>query len=57
VALIVPSLLLTGPTSSVTLTPQLIAGGLAAVVAWLTRRVWVTVLVGMIALWLLQWVW
>jgi branched-subunit amino acid transport protein len=35
----------------------LIAGGLAAVVAWLTRRVWVTVLVGMIALWLLQWVW
>ena len=56
-ALIVPQLLLSGAPLTPALTPRLIAGSIAALVAWRTRRVLVTVLVGMVALWLLQWAW
>lgn len=33
---------------------RLVAGILAAVIAWLTRNVWLTIAMGMSALWLLQ---
>jgi branched-subunit amino acid transport protein len=32
---------------------QLIAGTIAAIVAWRTRNTWLTILVGMLALWIL----
>jgi branched-subunit amino acid transport protein len=34
--------------------PRLIAGALAVVVAWRTRNALITIVVGMVALWLLQ---
>jgi branched-subunit amino acid transport protein len=36
------------------LNPKLIAGILAVIVAWRTKNVWVTIAVGMIAMWGLQ---
>lgn len=54
-ALIVPSLVLSGVPPTPAITPHLIAGSIAALVAWRTRRVLVTVVVGMSVLWLLQW--
>ena len=34
--------------------PELIAGTIAAIVAWRTRNTWLTILVGMLALWILS---
>ena len=36
--------------------PRWIAGMLAGVIAWRTRNVLLTIVVGMVALWVLQWV-
>ena len=33
--------------------PELIAGTIAAIVAWRTRNTWLTILVGMLVLWVL----
>lgn len=34
--------------------PRLLAGILAMVIAWRTRNVWLTIVVGMVALWVIQ---
>ena len=57
-AIILPELLLPAGTLDVSLgNERLLAGLVAAVVAWRTRNVFVIVAVGMIALWLLQSYW
>ncbi|WIG60063.1 MAG: hypothetical protein OJF49_002811 [Ktedonobacterales bacterium] len=56
-AIIVPELVL--PTGTLDLSlgnARLIAGALAVVVAWRTRNIALTLVVGMVALWLLQFV-
>ncbi|GHO46176.1 AzlD domain-containing protein [Ktedonospora formicarum] len=55
-AIILPQLVL--PTGSIdfsTGNPRWIAGILAALIAWWTRNVFLTIAAGMVALWLLQW--
>ncbi len=55
-AIIVPDLLLPGGALNLTLgNGRLIAGIVATVVAWRTRNVLLTVAVGMVVLWALQW--
>ena len=57
-AIILPELLLPGGTLDISLgNERLLAGLVAAVVAWRTRNVFVIVAVGMIVLWLLQSYW
>ena len=53
-ALIWPDLLLTGQGLD-PLQPRLVAGLVAAVVAWRSRSVLATIGGGMLALWILQW--
>lgn len=51
-ALILPAL--TRPAGALDLSPgnhRLIAGALAALVAWRSRNIWLTILAGMVALW------
>ena len=56
-AIIVPELVLPSGTLDLSLNnARLIAGALAVVVAWRTRNVALTLVVGMVALWLLQFV-
>src|SRR5256885_412699 len=56
-AIILPQLLLPGGTLDLSLrNPRWLAGILAALVAWRTRNVLLTIAVGMVALWVLQWV-
>ena len=56
-ALVVPDLLTIRPTLAATLVDdRLIAGAVAAVVAWRTENVFATIAVGMTALWLLRFV-
>lgn len=57
-AIILPELLLPSGTLDFSLgNERLLAGVVAAVVAWRTRNVFVIVVVGMIVLWLLQGYW
>lgn len=54
-AIIVPEMLLLGGNLDLSLgNERLLAGGLAALVAWRTRNVVLTIGVGMLALWLLK---
>jgi len=54
-ALVIPQILTRNDSLSISLTnPQLIAGIVAAVVAWRTKNVLFTILSGMVVLWLLQ---
>ena len=54
-AIILPEMLRPGGTLNLSpLNPRLLAGVLAALVAWRTKNVVVTILVGMGALWILQ---
>lgn len=54
-AIIVPQLLLPGQTIDLSLhNPRWLAGLLAAIIAWRTRNVFLTIVVGMLALWGLQ---
>jgi branched-subunit amino acid transport protein len=56
-AIIFPQLFLVNGALALTLhNPRWIAGGLAAIVAWRTRNVLLTIALGMVALWVLQWV-
>ena len=55
-AIIVPALLLQNNTLAISShNTRLLAGALAVVVAWITRNALLTIVVGMGALWLLQW--
>ena len=57
-AIILPELLLPSGTLDFSLgNERLLAGVVAAVVAWRTRNVFVIVVVGMIVMWLLQGYW
>lgn len=54
-AIILPELLLPGGTLDVSLANErLLAGLLAVLIAWRTRNVFLTVILGLAALWLLQ---
>ncbi len=54
-AIIVPEMLLPGGELDVSLSNgRLLAGALAALVAWRTRNVVLTIVVGMVALWLFK---
>ena len=53
-ALVWPDLLV-GDPGMVIMQPRLYAGLAAALVAWTTRNVMLTIATGMLALWLLQW--
>lgn len=54
-AIFVPELLLSnGDLHFSALNPRLVAGTLAVLVAWRTRNVLLTILTGMLALWLIQ---
>ncbi len=54
-AIILPQLFLRNNALALSLhNPRWIAGILAAIVAWRTRNVLLTIAVGMVALWLLQ---
>jgi branched-subunit amino acid transport protein len=54
-ALVVPQILTREDSLRISLdNPQLIAGVFAALVAWRTKNVGLTILVGMIVLWMLQ---
>lgn len=56
-AIIVPELVLPSGALDLSLNnARLIAGALAVVVAWRTRNIALTLVVGMVALWLLQFV-
>lgn len=56
-AIIFPEVLMPGGTLDLSLgNARLLAGVLAAVVAWRTRNVFLTVLVGMVVMWVLQWI-
>ena len=56
-AIIFPQLFLVNNVLTLSLqNPRWIAGGFAAIVAWRTRNVLLTILLGMGALWALQWV-
>ncbi len=55
-AIIFPELLMPGGTFDISLTNvRLLAGLLAALVAWRTKNVLYTIAVGLVVLWLLQW--
>lgn len=56
-ALIVPALVYdsSGLLAISPLNPRLMAGLIAAVVAWRTRNILLTIAVGMVSLWLWQW--
>lgn len=55
-AIIFPELLMPGGTLDISLTNvRLLAGLLAALVAWRTKNVLYTIAVGLVVLWLLQW--
>ena len=55
-AIIFPELLMPGGRLDVSLgNARLLAGAAAILVAWRTRNAVLTIVVGMIALWLLQW--
>jgi branched-subunit amino acid transport protein len=54
-ALVAPALVTVEPTVVETLTnDRLVAGGVAAAVAWRTENVFATIVVGMLALWTLR---
>lgn len=54
-ALVVPALLAPDPARHMSIDlPRFIAGVLAAVVAWRTKNVFLTIGVGMVLLWILQ---
>ena len=54
-AIVFPELLMPGGTLDISLgNERLLAGVLAAIVAWRTKNVVVTIGVGMVALWILQ---
>lgn len=54
-AILLPELTLTDGALDLSLSnPRLIAGALAALAAWRLRNTWLTIAVGMIALWLLS---
>jgi branched-subunit amino acid transport protein len=56
-AIILPQLFLRNNTLALSIqNPRWIAGILAAIVAWRTRNVLLTIAVGMVALWVLQFV-
>lgn len=55
-ALVLPALVV-GEGTVKPLNPRSIAGLLAVFVAWRTRSVFATILVGMVALWMLQTLW
>jgi len=56
-AIIWPQLFLVNNTLHLSLNnPRWIAGILAGVIAWRTRNVLLTIVVGMIVLWVLQWI-
>ncbi|WP_132057869.1 AzlD domain-containing protein [Halorussus amylolyticus] len=55
-ALVVPDLVyLDGAFALGATNPRLLAGGLAAVVAWRTENMLATIGVGMVALWIIEW--
>jgi branched-subunit amino acid transport protein len=55
-AVVLPELVRTNGTLNLSpANPRLLAGLLAAAVAWRTRNVLLTILAGMLALWALQW--
>ncbi len=57
-AIILPAVLYVGDDKTIDLSPgneRLIAAVAAAAVAWATKNVWLTVGLGMCALWVLQW--
>ncbi len=59
-AIILPAVLYVGEDQSLDLSlrnERLLAAAFAAGVAWLTKNVWLTVIAGMAALWLLEWAW
>jgi len=56
-AIFIPELIFPPPDNTFNLSignPRLIAGALAIVVAWRSKNVLLTIIVGMVALWLLQ---
>jgi len=53
-AIIAPQVLIPPGTDSPAFSPRLLAAGMAAVVGWRTRSMWLSIGVGMVALWLLQ---
>jgi branched-subunit amino acid transport protein len=56
-AIVVPAIVHGGPDGGLHLhNPRLLAGLVAAVVAWTTRSVLLTLGIGMGALWLMQWI-
>jgi branched-subunit amino acid transport protein len=54
IALIVPPLLIAGSPAQLTLGPQLPAGIVAALVAWRTQNVLLTIAAGLATFWLLR---
>jgi branched-subunit amino acid transport protein len=59
-AIILPAVLYVGEDRSFDLAlgnQRLMAASFAAAIAWFTKSVWLTVMTGMVALWLLQWAW
>ena len=56
-AIILPEILVPNDTLNLSLlNPRLLAGIVATIVAWRTKNVWVTIAVGMVALWGLMYV-
>jgi branched-subunit amino acid transport protein len=56
-AIVVPELVMHTGTLDLSLTnPRLLAGTLAILVAWRTRNTVLTIVVGMTAFWVLQWI-
>jgi branched-subunit amino acid transport protein len=54
-AIIVPELMMPGGNLDLSLgNPRMLSGLLAVIVAWRTRNVMLTILVGMLTLWILQ---
>jgi len=57
-AIVAPAVLYAGSARALDAGPgneRLVAGLLAAAVAWFAKNVWLTITTGMAALWLLQW--
>lgn len=55
-ALVFPELFpLGGSVAGIVLNARALAGGVAAVVAWRTRSMMATIVVGMVVLWMAQW--
>ena len=54
-AIAVPEIILAGPHNALAPTsPETLAGLLAGLIAWRTSNTWLTIALGMVALWLLQ---